>query len=111
MAPGSSYPVVPPLADASTAGGVLETEQGEVVGVAAAAVPLDRGHQLVQDVVEGAARPGAVEGGGVDELPLGVARLDQPVGVADQPLAGPEQANASSGRVPRPSGAAILGCS
>src|SRR5262245_1249657 len=56
----------------SGARGVLEAEQRQVVAVTAVAVPFDRGHQLVQDLVQRAGGHRAVERGAVDELSLAI---------------------------------------
>src|SRR6266540_1854556 len=73
-------------------GPVLQAEQGEVVEAAAGAVPVGRGDQLVEGVVERGAAQRPLQQAAVDEAAPGVAHLDQPVGVADQPLAGPQRA-------------------
>src|SRR6266498_3080460 len=73
-------------------GPVLQAEQGEVVEAAAGAVPVGRGDQLVEGVVERGAAQRPLQQAAVDEAAPGVAHLDQPVGVADQPLAGPQGA-------------------
>src|SRR5919201_6135114 len=83
-------PAGPMLAGAL--GVVLEAEQGEVVVVAAAGVPVDQLDQVVERLGERAFRHHLLEPGPVEELPGLVARLHQAVGVADQALAGAELA-------------------
>src|SRR6266508_639637 len=70
---------------------VLQAEQGEVVLVATLGVPDDQVDQAVKGLGQRPGRGGLLEPGPVDELPGGVAGLDQAVGVADEPLAPTQQ--------------------
>jgi hypothetical protein len=66
---------------------VLEAEQGQVVAQAALDVLGDQLDETIEDDLEPLLGERRLQRGLVDELPVGVAGLDQPVGEADQPVA------------------------